>query len=92
MTQLLEKAFAEAASLPEQDQDSLATWLLAELAAQRRWDKALEPDSPKPETDSRWAQVVARIEHGESLGDYAETFNRDRAEFRRELRFKHDES
>lgn len=47
MTQLLEKAFAEAASLPEEDQDSLASWLLAELAAERRWDKAFSESADK---------------------------------------------
>jgi hypothetical protein len=47
MTRLLEKAFAEAASLPDQDQDSLATWLLAELAAERRWDQAFAESADK---------------------------------------------
>jgi len=40
MTELLEKAFAEAARLPEQDQNSFASWLLAELASERKWEKA----------------------------------------------------
>jgi hypothetical protein len=40
MTEILEKAFAEAARLPEQDQNSFASWLLAELASERRWEKA----------------------------------------------------
>ncbi len=31
MTQLLEKAFAEAARLPAQEQDALATWIIEEL-------------------------------------------------------------
>jgi hypothetical protein len=35
MTELLEKAFAEAAKLPEQEQDSFASWLLEELASYR---------------------------------------------------------
>jgi hypothetical protein len=37
MTTLLENAFAEAARLPEDEQDALARWLLEELAAERRW-------------------------------------------------------
>ncbi len=41
MTDLLAKAFAEAAALPEDEQDALARWLLAELAAERRWTEAL---------------------------------------------------
>ena len=37
MTKLLEKAFAEAAKLPDADQDALAQAVLAELASERRW-------------------------------------------------------
>ena len=40
MTQLLEKAFAEATHLPEDQQDSLGEWILAELASERRWGEA----------------------------------------------------
>ncbi len=46
MTKLLEKAFAEAAKLPAEDQDVLAQAVLAELASERRWDElfAASPD------------------------------------------------
>ena len=37
MTQLLERAFAEAAKLPDGEQESLARWLLHELASEQRW-------------------------------------------------------
>lgn len=40
MTRLLEKAFSEAAKLSLPDQDALATWVLEELASERRWTKA----------------------------------------------------
>ncbi len=40
MTKLLEKAFTEAAKLPQDEQDSLARLLLAELASERRWSEA----------------------------------------------------
>ena len=40
MTKLLEKAFAEVSKLPEEDQESIAAWLLEELASERRWEKA----------------------------------------------------
>ena len=40
MTSALEKAFAEAAKLPPDEQDVLAQWILAELALDRRWDEA----------------------------------------------------
>jgi hypothetical protein len=39
MTKLLEKAFAEAAKLPDDDQDALAQAVLAELASERSWDE-----------------------------------------------------
>ena len=40
MTQLLEKAFAEAAKLPPEEQDAFARWLLEELEDERRWQKS----------------------------------------------------
>ncbi len=38
MTKLLEKAFAEATRLPDEEQDALAQAVLAGLASGRRWD------------------------------------------------------
>ena len=40
MTKLLEKAFAEACRLPEQEQYALATMILEELASERHWQEA----------------------------------------------------
>ena len=40
MTKLLEKAFAEATKLPKKEQDQLAKFVLAEIAAEQRWDEA----------------------------------------------------
>ena len=40
MTKLLEKAFTEASHLMPDEQDAVAEWLLAELASERRWEKA----------------------------------------------------
>jgi hypothetical protein len=37
MTKLLEKAFEKASSLPAQEQDAIADWLLAELESEGRW-------------------------------------------------------
>ena len=39
MTKLLEKAFAEASKLPDQEQDAFAAWVLEELASEQRWDE-----------------------------------------------------
>ncbi len=40
MTQLLQKVFAKAGKLSELEQNALAKWLLQELSAEKRWDKA----------------------------------------------------
>jgi len=40
MTELLERAFAEASKLSEQEQDAVASLLLAELESERRWEHA----------------------------------------------------
>ncbi len=40
MTKLLEKAFGDASKLPDIEQNALAKWLLEELEAERKWDRA----------------------------------------------------
>lgn len=40
MTKLLEKAFEEAARLPEMDQNALAKWVLDELRSEKVWADA----------------------------------------------------
>jgi hypothetical protein len=80
-------------SLPDELAERIAQRPDRDDFVRRAVSLALERQTPEPrgpETGSRWAQVAARIEQGESLGDYSEIFNRDRAEFRRELRFRHD--
>ena len=42
MTQLLEKAFSEAAKLSPEEQDALAHWLLEELDSERQWQSAFD--------------------------------------------------
>lgn len=42
MTQALEKAFGEAAKRSEAEQDVLASWLLAELAAENAFDRRID--------------------------------------------------
>jgi len=41
MTKALQKAFDAASRLPDQDQDALAAAIVAELAADARWEAAL---------------------------------------------------
>jgi hypothetical protein len=40
MTELVEKAFARIAQLPEPEQDDVAAWIMAELESEERWQKA----------------------------------------------------
>jgi len=42
MTDLLQRAFAEASKLPADQQDRVAQWLLDELADEEHWDRRLE--------------------------------------------------
>ena len=47
MTDLLQKAFAEASKLPKEEQDALAALLLDELASEQRWSNALASSQDK---------------------------------------------
>ena len=47
MTTMLERAFAEAAKLPEAEQEVLAARLLAELAAEDDFDRAIAGSAHK---------------------------------------------
>jgi len=40
MTKLLEKAFEEASKLSELEQNTLARWLIDEIIAEKKWEKA----------------------------------------------------
>jgi len=40
MTDLLEKAFAQASKLSPDEQNAIAHWLLKELESENRWDNA----------------------------------------------------
>ena len=47
MTTLLQQAFDQAAKLPEAEQNLLASWLLAELAAEDDFDRTIARTSDK---------------------------------------------
>lgn len=49
MTQLLERAFAEAKRLPDAEQDALAARFLAEIEDERGWDRGFAET-----TDAQW--------------------------------------
>jgi len=39
LTDLLKNAFDAASRLPEEEQDAVAAWLLAEVAAEQEWEE-----------------------------------------------------
>ena len=47
MTQLLRKAFDQASQLPADEQDVLASWILEEMASERRWDEAFQASADR---------------------------------------------
>jgi hypothetical protein len=47
MTELLERAFAEASKLPDKEQDVMAALVLKEMASEQRWEAAFA-SSQKP--------------------------------------------
>lgn len=47
MTQLLEKVFAEASKLSEDEQNAVAALILEEMDAERRWDEAFAHSQDK---------------------------------------------
>ena len=65
MTELLEKAFAEAANLPEHEQDLLAKALLQDLAAEEKWDEAFAGSHAGLATLAD--EALAEFEQGETL-------------------------
>ncbi len=64
MAATLEQAFAEAAKLPQSDQEALAAWILEELASERRWSASFErsPDL----LAALAAEALADYEKGET--------------------------
>jgi hypothetical protein len=64
MTQLLERAFTEAAKLPKADQDAIAARWLAELESEQRWEQAF---SSTPDQLAKLAdEALAEFEAGET--------------------------
>jgi len=47
MTLLLERAVAELAKLPDEEQDAMATILIEELAAEKRWAESFAKSQDK---------------------------------------------
>ena len=64
MTQMLERAFTEAARLPEKEQDAVAALLLEELASEKRWDAAF--GSSQAQLSEMARQALREFESGET--------------------------
>ena len=67
MTTLLQEAFAKAAELPPAEQDVLAARLLAELAEEDDFDRALAASSDKLAGLAREALAEHRAGHTQEL-------------------------
>ena len=67
MTKLLEKAFAEAAALPEHEQDMLAKALLEDLAAKEKWTQ-----KNQPKFGSAKGSIQMSDDFNEPLQDFAD--------------------
>jgi hypothetical protein len=65
MTELLEKAFAEAANLPEHEQDMLAKALLEHLADEEGWDNIFA--SSHEELATLADEALAEFEQGKTI-------------------------
>jgi hypothetical protein len=67
MTALLQQAFAEAAKLPEPEQEVLASRLLAELAGEDDFDRAIARSADKLAAFAREALAEHRAGDTETL-------------------------
>jgi hypothetical protein len=64
MTQLLEKVLKKVATLPQEKQDSLASFILAELESENRWDALF---ASSPDALSKLASnALTELERGET--------------------------
>jgi hypothetical protein len=64
MTELLERAIAQLKTLPSNEQDSLATILLAEMESERIWK-----DKFKSTTDDQWQRMADMVRQEIAAGD-----------------------
>lgn len=64
MTELLRRVIAELEKLSEQEQDAIATRLLAELEDEQAWKARFEST-----TDEQWDRLAAMVRQEISTGD-----------------------
>ena len=63
MTTLLQRAIAEAEKLPLEDQNAIASRLLAEVADERQWAACFAAT-----TDDQWDRIVAEVRRDIATG------------------------
>ncbi|MCH7639713.1 MAG: hypothetical protein IH855_09660 [Bacteroidetes bacterium] len=63
MTKLLERAFAEASSRPEEEQDAIAAGILSELEDEKGWEERFVAT-----TDKQW-DGLAEMARGDIKGE-----------------------
>ncbi|MBW4519289.1 MAG: hypothetical protein KME16_06255 [Scytolyngbya sp. HA4215-MV1] len=64
MTELLQRVIAELEKLPDQEQDAIATRLLAELEDEKEWKIRFEST-----TDEQWDSLAAMVRRDIVAGD-----------------------
>jgi len=63
MTTLLQRALAEAEKLPAEDQDAIASRLLAEIEDERQWNARFAAT-----TENQWDRLVAEVRRDVAAG------------------------
>ena len=66
MTKLLEKALEAVSKLPEDEQDSLATLIMEELASEERWQEAFSKS--QGQLSDLADEAVAEFKEGKTKG------------------------
>jgi len=67
VTKLLEKAIAELTKLPEDQQETMAQWILDELEDETRWDQAFAKSLPHLENLANKALADFKAGNTEAL-------------------------
>ncbi len=68
MTELLQRAIAEVSKLSDEDQDAIATRLLAELEDEQAWQSRFDTT-----TDTQWDNLAALVRQEIASGDVVST-------------------
>lgn len=63
----LQRAFEEAAKLPDNEQEALGQWLLEEIASEKRWDELFSRSSDKLAALSKEALAEHRAGRAQDL-------------------------